>query len=201
MNHIKNYKPIYNFIISQKPKLDDDTETILNLLFELGNYISACERQLDRMNETNIQNMSIYRMLNISKGEIGNPEILNNLYGIFTDINFLLVAMNKCYKLEELLYEKLKRPNNALKLSKSKYVKDVRFIRNKIEHFDEYMVKQQRSKKYLDRIKVQLNSINYGKYRILTHEIDLFDDPLKNIYTHYNNIIDIIRNTYHITKY
>ena len=111
------------------------------LYLALGRYYNTCILQFNRIEEWAKQ-----------QKELGNRNVAGNdvipLVQVFSDIHFLLIAMEKCYKLENELYKLLFGIDRSKAFHASKEVSDIRIMRNTLEHMDENMNKEGKSKEY-----------------------------------------------------
>lgn len=111
------------------------------LYIALGRYYNTCIMQFNRVEDWAKQQKKLGAR-NVSR------EDAIQVVQVFSDIHFLLIAMEKCYKLETELYKLLFGPSKSNTFHNSKEVSDVRIMRNTLEHMDENLNKEEKNEEY-----------------------------------------------------
>lgn len=191
MNYINYFSqlPIDSII------LNDEKYHRIRVLFRsyklLGRYLNSAIMQYNRIEEwANTQKKLGSR--NVEGMDVIENELL------ISDIHFLLLAMDKCNKIQTSLYRSLFGNDEANIFYNSPHVCNVRKMRNTLEHMDEYIKDDSRNKKYkLDKIfidngwswlETQLLTLSKGKFSIkdctLDFSVEMFNDSIAGL----NNI-------------
>lgn len=165
----------------------------------IGRYLNTCIMQYNRIEEFAIS-LKSKGNCEVSGGELLITEQL------FSDIHFLLIAMDRCYSLEAEVYNILFDKEYVSNFNASKEVNDIRLMRNVLEHFEENIGRDAKNSHYhlpqafiendWSWLEYQLSTINSGVFSIkgkhLHFEVTMFNFIISN----YNAIIAEIKNRY-----
>lgn len=111
------------------------------LYITLGRYYNTCVMQFNRIEDWATQQKKL------GTRKISGNEIVQSIQ-VFSDIHFLLIAMEKCYKLETQLYKLLFGSEKSDEFRNSKEVSDIRIMRNTLEHMEENLNKETKNEDY-----------------------------------------------------
>lgn len=139
------YVNYYNFLsinsIILNSKKFHHIRCYYRLYIALGRYYNTCIMQFNRIEDWATQQKTL------GTRDISGDEAVQSLQ-VFSDIHFLLIAMEKCYKLETQLYKLLFNSEKSNEFRNSKEVSDVRIMRNALEHMEENLNKEARNSEY-----------------------------------------------------
>ena len=158
------YVNYYNLISVDSITLNNpryhDIRCYYRLFSTLGRYYNTCIMQFNR-----VEGWAVHqKQLGTRKT---TPDESLSAVQIFSDMHFLLIAMEKCYKLEAQLYDLLFGSVKRSAFINSKEVDDVRIMRNALEHMEEYMNTDQLNQKYLLPADYQQNGWSWFEFQML----------------------------------
>lgn len=186
--------PIDTIILNSKN--NNSIRKYYRLFKLLGRYINAAIMQYNRINDYTLR---------LLPTENTTESIVNALEidPLFSDIHFLLIAMDRCYSVESKLYKYLCSKSAATEFDKSKPVDDVRVMRNVFEHFENDISKTNSNSKYnlgsiyeennWSWLEKQFGSIYKGVLTIKDRELIINQNIFSNILEHYHIIIKLIK--------
>ena len=167
----------HNFDISIIPSPHQDynfLHKINALYFAAGRYLNTCIRQYNRIEDWAQQQKDMgSRTVHLEE------EIDFNL--IFSDIHYLLIALDKCYKLEGELYELLWDKQKKDIFLDLETVDDIRLMRNTLEHMEENLLKYNKNDGFPLPDEYKKNGWSWLEYQMATisnGEIQLKDKTL-----------------------
>ncbi len=179
MKKFNKYLSIYKYI---EPLEDDDKD------FELRNSISLLYLYLEKY--LNISSVQLQRSLEDDKKikKLTNIKHNKNLSKFldlfFADIHFLLISMEKCYKMVIKLFGLL---NNTQKVKQiitdTEYI-NTKYIRNQLEHMDEKLSQtiDESQKHYFPLFKRKANWF-HQQFRLMINNKITLTDKNKKTYT------------------
>lgn len=130
-----------------------------SLYLSAGRYLNTCIMQFNRI-ETWMQE----RTKRGSHAVHLQKEIDFNL--IFSDIHFLLIALDKCYKLEGVLYRLLLGRQKEASFVSNDFVNDIRIMRNTLEHLEENLLKYNKNDTFSLPDEYKINGWCWSEYQI-----------------------------------
>lgn len=169
------------------------------LFRSVGRYLNSAIRQYNRI-ENQFEEHCRLGSRTTSETETIELELL------FSDLHFLLICMDKCYKYEQELYQNLNLSSVAEKIYISESATTVRKMRNILEHANENINKTAQNINYnlppvyiengWSWLEYQSLSINNGIFRLKNEKLSLSDDMLSDIIKNYNSLINILNKEY-----
>lgn len=166
------------------------------LFVALGRYYNACIMQFNRIEEWALlqKEADSHDARSISALDV---------MPVFTDIHFLLISMDKCYKLETQLYLHLFGSNTSTGFSSSAEVSDIRIMRNALEHLEENINKDSLNNRYhlpevyanngWSLLEYQFSSLKHGIFTIKDKELHFSKTMFNHIYEHMQIIANEIK--------
>lgn len=135
MEYINYLKHNFDISIIPSPHQDYNFLHKINALYSAaGRYLNTCIRQYDRIEDWAQQQKDRGSRTVHLEEEI-------DFVLIFSDIHYLLIALDKCYKLEGELYELLWNKQKKDIFLDLETVDDIRLMRNTLEHMEENLLK------------------------------------------------------------
>lgn len=159
----------------------------------LGRYFNSCILQFNRIES--------WASAQKKKGSriIQAPEIYD-FSSIYTDMHFLIISMERCYKLEAELYRLLWGDKKKREFLRQKEVKDTLTMRNTLEHMEEYINKDSDNTKYelpesyakngFSWAEKQLLDVVNGVFTIKDKKLVVSKTMFNHINEHMQNIFD-----------
>ncbi len=108
---------------------------------------------------------------------------------VFSDIHYLLIALDKCYKLEGELYGLLWDVQKKKAFRSSKTVDDIRLMRNTLEHMEENLLKHNKNDDFSlpdeyknngwSWLEYQMSTISNGEFRLKDKKL-VFSESMFN---------------------
>lgn len=182
---------------------------VLYRLFKLiGRYLNSSITQYNRIEEWAV------KQRNLGSRKVYHKD-LAEIEQVFSDLHFLLIAMDKCYKYIAALYSLLNDEINLKLIHQSKQAFAVRNMRNTIEHSEENIQNDTKNLMYnlpeeflpygWSWLEYQLLSIKEGKFvlkdKTLKIDTTMFNEiigHLHNISSHLQNLFNNIEEKEHL---
>lgn len=151
----------------------------------MGRYLNSAIMQYNRIEEW------ARKQKELGSRKVKGIDMLESEQ-VITDIHFLLLAMDKCNKMQVSLYYSLFGNNEGFSFSHSEYTTTIRKMRNILEHMDENIGNDSKNTKYnLEQIykdngwswlEFQLLSLHKGKFALgnytLEFSTEMFNDSI-----------------------
>lgn len=172
-------------IILNAPKYNRIRE-LYRIYKAIGRYLNTSIMQYNRIEKwASLQKKSGTR-------EVSGSEAMETEQ-IFSDIHFLLIAMDKCYKYEMKLYGELSFDSLSVEYQRLKSVAhDIRIMRNTLEHSEENLNNVIRNSDYNLPMEYADNNWSWLEYQLLSIKngvITIKDKQLIFSVTMFNEII------------
>lgn len=190
-----NYIDYFSLLPIDSIILNDKKYHHIRVLFRsyklFGRYLNSAIMQYNRIEER------AKTQQKLGSRNVAGMDMIENEQ-IFSDIHFLLLAMDKCNKIQTSLYRSLFGNDEANAFYNSPHICNVRKMRNAFEHMDEYIGDDSKNKKYnlskdfVDNgwswLETQLITLSKGKFSIkdctLEFSVEMFNDSILGL----NNI-------------
>lgn len=202
MRQFDNWRNTYLYL---EHMTEDDPEyesrmLLSHMLKHLDNYLNTCVIQLHRISE------DTFNIEKASEQSHNNFQYHLTFTQLWSDCYFYLNVVERSYRLIEKIYLHLNMPQRAKELWNSSIFKEMKSVRNIIQHMDENLEDGlEKSKPYLKRF--EYHNINwfdsqYGQMdgnmviRLKEHEFGFNESSMEALYSYYDEISKIINERY-----
>lgn len=197
MKYVNYFEKLHINSIILNDKKYNHIRDLFRLYKAVGRYINAAIMQYNRIEEWAILQKRLGTRTISGNNYLGNEQI-------FSDIHFMLIAMDKCYKYEAELYNKLSFDSSSAECQNLKAnANNIRIMRNTLEHSEENLSNTSQNRAYDIPLEYTDNNWSWLEYQLLTLKngvVTIRDKKLvfsetmfDNILYHYDIIINAIK--------
>lgn len=201
MKTFNTHESIYKYIAHAFPKDVDYEDRIIisNIYSYIEKYLNMTSFQFERID------MDYFEMDEAMEYPNGSFERTVPFIKLKGDIHFLIISAEKAYNLIMKLYMKLDLKSNCKEVESSIEYKNIKKLRNNLEHMEEKLIQGwRRSKnKMPDVFESSVNwfahdlaSIGDKTFKLEKNSLLLEPESLEHLYSCYDNITNIIYKKY-----